>query len=231
MSMEGEIKMDKIIPFKKDIIFKTNLSEITSISLEHNLNKVGKCEISGNFVISGQYKIADTSIDVEEFSYELPFNINLDEKYILDKAEIDIDDFYYEIINDAVLSINIDVIVTNLEERLIEEEIELEPVRKEEILEVIPEMENTESEKDCLEMEEEKEVEEPRCIENEDIQNTLFDNISTFEETYKSYKIYIVRDGDTLETILEKYNITKEQIEEYNDLNEIKLGDKIIIPA
>ena len=92
-------------------LFKTNLSEITSISLEHNLNKEGISEISGNFVISGQYKIADTSVDVEDFSYELPFSINLDEKYILDKAEIDIDDFYYEIVNDSVLSVNIDVIV------------------------------------------------------------------------------------------------------------------------
>ena len=204
--------MDKIIPFKKDIIFKTNLSEITSISLEHNLNKEGISEISGNFVISGQYKIADTSVDVEDFSYELPFSINLDEKYILDKAEIDIDDFYYEIVNDSVLSVNIDVIVTNLEERIVEKELveELEPVRKE-IMEVNDEMKL------------EEKVEEPRCIEDEDIPNTLFDNISTFGETYKSYKVYIVREGDTLETILEKYNKTKEEIEEYNDLNEMKL--------
>ena len=220
MSMKREIKMVKIIPFKKDIIFKTNLSEITSISLEHNLNKEGISEISGNFVISGQYKIADTSVDVEDFSYELPFSINLDEKYILDKAEIDIDDFYYEIVNDSVLSVNIDVIVTNLEERIVEKELveELEPVRKE-IVEVNDEMEL------------EEKVEEPRCIEDEDIPNTLFDNISTFGETYKSYKVYIVREGDTLETILEKYNKTKEEIEEYNDLNEMKLGDKIIIPT
>ena len=35
----------------------------------------------------------------------------------------------------------------------------------------------------------------------------------------------------SLETILEKYNKTKEEIEEYNDLNEMKLGDKIIIPT
>ena len=177
-------------------------------------------EISGNFVISGQYKIADTSVDVEDFSYELPFSINLDEKYILDKAEIDIDDFYYEIVNDSVLSVNIDVIVTNLEERIVEKELveELEPVRKE-IMEVNDEMEL------------EEKVEEPRCIEDEDIPNTLFDNISTFGETYKSYKVYIVREGDTLETILEKYNKTKEEIEEYNDLNEMKLGDKIIIPT
>lgn len=233
MNMEGEFRMDKIIPFKKDIIFKTNISEITSISLEHNLNKIGTNEISGNFIISGDYKIADTSVDVEQFSYELPFNINMDEKYILDNAEIDIDDFYYEIINDAVLSINIDVIVTKLEERIIEDE--LEPIRKEEILEVTEQMETSETEsleiiEDQL-LDEEEMVQEPRCIEQEDIPTTLFDNIDTFEETYKSYKVYIVREGDTLETILEKYSITKEELEEYNDLKEMKLGDKIIIPA
>ena len=32
--------MKKIVPFKKDINFKTNIAEITSISLEHTL-KVG----------------------------------------------------------------------------------------------------------------------------------------------------------------------------------------------
>ena len=30
--------MKNIIPFKKDVIFKTNISEITSISLENTLN-------------------------------------------------------------------------------------------------------------------------------------------------------------------------------------------------
>ena len=30
--------MKNIIPFKKDVIFKTNISEVTSISLENNLS-------------------------------------------------------------------------------------------------------------------------------------------------------------------------------------------------
>ena len=39
--------MKKIIPFKKDIIFKTNLAEITSISLEHTL-KISEKIVNGN---------------------------------------------------------------------------------------------------------------------------------------------------------------------------------------
>lgn len=211
--------MRKIIPFKKEIIFKTNLSEITSISLEHNLSKISDCEIEGDLIVSGEYKIADTSVDVEKFLYELPFSVNMDERYILDDIVIDIDDFYYEILNDKVLSINIDVSIDNLSEK----EIELEPIniQKHDILEEITEENSIED----------KLSEEERCIEEETIKSTIFDNMDNFSETYKSYRVYIVRDGDTLETILEKYEITKELVEEYNDLTEIKIGDKIIIPS
>lgn len=40
--------MKKIVPFKKDINFKTNIAEITSISLEHTL-KVGNFTVDGDF--------------------------------------------------------------------------------------------------------------------------------------------------------------------------------------
>lgn len=78
------------------------------------------------------------------------------------------------------------------------------------------------------ELEEPKEItKEKRCIEDEG----LFSNLNSYSETYKSYKIYIVRDGDSIETILEKYSISKDKLEEYNDLKELKIGDKIIIPT
>ena len=48
---------------------------------------------------------------------------------------------------------------------------------------------------------------------------------------YYTYKIYIVRQGDTYETICNKYNITLDDLKEYNDLNELNVGDKIIIPS
>lgn len=175
--------MKKIVPFKKNIIFENNIYEITSISLEHVLNHTNNL-VEGTFTVSGEYKITEASVNVIPFSHELPFTINIDEKYNLDNVIIDIDDFYYEIINDNVLCVNIDVMLDNLEEKV-----------------------------------------EERCIEEEDKKE-----LST-GETYKSYTVYIVRSGDTIETILNNYEISKDKLLEYNDLTELKVGDKIIIPC
>jgi len=229
--------MKKIIPFKKDIIFKTNISEITSISLENTLEKKEDNSITGEFIVSGEYKISDESIHTESFSYDLPFDIHMDEKYNLDNAIIDVDDFYYEIINNNVLTVNIDVLIDKLEEKLILEEV------------VIP-RENILEEDRVFTLDETLEGnmnknDEVRCIENEDdileevkenIQipseiTSLFDNIDGSNETYKSYKVYIVREGDDLEFIMEKYETTRDIIEQYNDLKDLKIGDKIIIPS
>lgn len=214
--MRGEDRMEKIVPFKKDIIFKTNLSEITSISLEHHLDTLGTNEITGNFIVSGEYKITDTSMDVESFSYELPFHITLDEKYILDQAEMDIDDFYYEIINDTVLSVNIDVLIRNLDQKIVED------ISNEKEME---EVETREEKQETID------IPTQRCIEDEEIASTLFDQVHSVGETYKSYRVCIIREGDTIEKIIEKYETNKEELEEYNDLSDIKIGDKIIIPS
>ena len=194
--------MKKIVPFKKDIIFNTDISEIVSISLEHTLQSDNNL-VTGNFVVSGDYRISETSVNTEDFSYDLPFSINVDDKYILDNAIIDIDDFYYEITNNNVLNVNIDVLIDRLEEKELER-----PVIEERI--------------EQLEV-----IEEPRCIEEE---TNIFDNIDS-TDTYKSYTVYIVREGDTIESIMTKYSIEKELIIEYNDISELSIGDKIIIPC
>ena len=203
--------MKKLIPFKKDIIFKTNLSEITSISLENTL-KIEDKTLSGSFIISGDYKITEESKDTENFLYDLPFNIVFDDKYDLSNSIVDINDFYYEIVNDSVLSINIEVLVDKIEEILINEE--------DVILETVEDKRCIEEENEVIEKKEEK----------RESNINLFDNIS-IEETYSTYKIYIVRENDTIESIMEKYNIKKDALELYNDLTELKLGDKIIIPV
>ena len=60
--------------------------------------------------------------------------------------------------------------------------------------------------------------------------DSLFNQFSKDSEVYVTYNVFIVREGDTLESILEKYNIDLEELKKYNDLSEIKLGDKLIIP-
>jgi len=229
--------MKNIIPFKKDVIFKTNISEITSISLENTL-MIKNDVIKGEFIVNGEYKINDKSVTVDPFNLNLPFEIVIDERYETSKATIDIDDFYYEIVNDNVLRIAIDVLIDKLEERPIIEEFELideTPKR-----EVMPEIE----EEKCIE-----EVKEERCIEEEikdDIKeefkeresheemvekiDSIFNQFTKDSEVYVTYNVFIVRDGDTIESILDKYNIELDELKKYNDLSELKLGDKLIIP-
>ena len=103
--------MKKIIPFHKEIPFKTNLEEITSISLEHTIHPE-KNKISGEFIVSGEYKISENSHCVESFSYELPFE-NEFPNCNLEKAVVDIHDFYYEIEDNRVI-LHIDVLIDGL---------------------------------------------------------------------------------------------------------------------
>lgn len=238
--------MKKIIPFKKDIIFKTNISEIASISLDHTLHMENNNSISGDFTVSGDYKMTESSVNVEPFSYNLPFDITMDERYQVDGASVDINDFYYEIVNENVLSVNIEVAIDGLEEPLMPEQPMIEEFEGVEEMEPITIdrsfMEDTfDSEMVGVATAETEEYAETvstemeetdRCIEPEDEKiSSLFDSMDESVETYQSYKVYIVRDEDTLETILEKYSITKEELESYNDIKEIHIGDKMIIPT
>lgn len=193
--------MKKIIPYKKELKFDTEVAEITSISLENTLKKASKDYITGEFIVSGEYKINPTSTDTEKFNFELPFDINIDSKYKTDDLTIDIDDFYYELSNNDMI-VNISVLLDNLEE--------IEELRNE------VNMEKTE---------EVKEEVQTRELETTDV----FDNFEV-EEAYRTYKVYIVRENDTLESILEKFNVKKEELELYNDLSKVTVGLKIIIP-
>jgi len=233
--------MKKIVPFKHEAKFKTKISEVTSISLEHTLHKEDG-GITGEFIVSGDYKMNDTSTSTEYFSLNLPFDIVLDEKYNIDDALIDINDFYYEILNDDKLIINIEVVIDKIVERLIEV--------KKQVITLEPEIEEE------LEVKEQDKVEESRIEESvsessvsslsesssevseifkedkevEEVVENLM-SVTNKETEYTTYHIHIVRDGDTLDEILEKYSVSQELLSYYNNLSELKIGDKLLIPA
>lgn len=193
------MKLKKIVPFKKELFFKDNIAEVTSISLEHSLHKDNN-SVTGEFYINGEYKVTNVSSSVDRFEFTVPFEIALDEKYDTKNAIVDIDDFYYEIFDSNVLLINVEVRIDKLEEvrEIIEFEEEEPIIFKEEIKKV----------KEYFHEEE----------------------IKTTKSEYVTYKIYIVKENDTLDTILETYNVDKEELSKYNVLDSIKIGDKIIIP-
>lgn len=63
----------------------------------------------------------------------------------------------------------------------------------------------------------------------DDFANDLFSNLDN-TETYTTYYVYIVKEEDTIDKIISLYGVTKEDIENYNDITSIKPGDKVIIP-
>lgn len=230
--------MKQIIPFVKDISLDSKISEITSIALEHNLKMENSDSIVGVFTVSGKYKMNEISINEEVFEKKINFDITLDDKYDASKVMIDVDDFYYEIINEEYLRVHIDVKVDNLvyfkeestlpieEEEPLLEEISLEQDYK-------ANDQRKESEESTMDIKEENQViEESRDdkIDAPQITNTITSNFLGTEEKYSTYKVHIIREEESIETIIEKYNVSKEELEKYNSLDNVILGTKIIVP-
>lgn len=296
--------MKQIIPFKKELLFKTKISEITSISLENTLSLKENDLVSGEFHISGDYKMTEASINREKFYFTLPFEITLDSDYDPNTINIDIDNFYYEVINDDSLQVNIDVYVdgekmeTKKEENqeLIDSQVEIEKTIIDEISEIkevekIKETENLDrsveeiimKEKPSLEnipsnnsLQEERKKDKISDIKNMDNlniaesgddslnqiinykedpiiklekeekvnninidskQNNINNNFNLFDsdifntDTYVTYYVYLVKEEDNIDKIMEKFSVTKDELENYNDLSNIKAGTKLIIPS
>jgi len=216
--------MHKIISLKKEITFKNTIEEIVSISMDNKLC-LEDLLVKGDFVVEGEYLNLSKR---EPFHFEIPYLGYLDENYDTSGANVKVDDFYYEIIEPNKLLLSIDILVDNLsEKKLIEEKVEelklLVENRKEELVS------QNEEKKDEVRIVESTVVEEEKLEDKTCIRDMLIfkDN---YQEAYMSYKVYIVREGDTLESILDKYKITRDLLNKYNIINEIQVGDKLIIP-
>lgn len=205
--------MNKIVPFKKDVDFDC-IYQINSISLEHNLSLKEENIVKGNFIVSGSYKKTDASVNIDEFNFELPFEISIDNKYDTSNITIDINDFYYEIIDNQLLSLNIEVIIDNLEEK--------EVIMKTDDRKIIEETLNApeESIKDNIQNEKEADRE----------LESIFDGLDC-NDNYVTYKIHVMGENDTIESVLKKYGVKKSVLDDYNNLIDLKIGDKIIIPT
>ncbi len=271
------ICVKKIIPFRKDLEFNTPLYEVTSISLEHHLTKKTDTLISGNFIISGDYKQTESSENKDPFNFTLPFDIALATKIDLDDMLLDVDDFYYET-GKNTLKVNIDLLLDATEIGEPEKEKEdRENINGKDVESIDSNIYNDNDDSRVPDEFNDVNYKKPQ-LENlpnsldnsgvslDDIQNDNFmdsinnDNVSdngtsnivnsnininenqninennnlfaSFEtaDTYTAYRVYLIKEDDTIDTILKKYNVTKDDLSAYNDLSDIKYGDKIIIP-
>lgn len=251
--------MKQIIPFKKDLPFKTKVSDITSISLERKIEILDGGIVTGTFYITGDYKMNEGSINREKFSFDLPFDITLDPRYDVNSVKADIEDFYYDVINEDTLKVNIDLYIeaeylpdNSLNNDVLTEEdksnnkmddVQKEDEPVEEDRNIMMESKSDSKNDENIEIEKDKEVTSEKIknddatmndsdIERNDVDdfaNDLFSNLDN-TETYTTYYVYIVKEEDTIDKIISLYGVTKEDIENYNDITSIKPGDKVIIP-
>lgn len=206
--------MNCIIPFTKDVKFKSNIAEILSVSLEHDYT-ANETEVLGNFTISGEYKTHEVSVNKEHFEYVLPFSVNMTNKIDTNSVNFEVQDFTYEVIDNDTLRVNIEYSINADEAK--EEEPLFKQVEE-------PTLDNL-----LDEIDKEVEVKEERDI-SEETKDTILNNINDSDDVYVTYHIHEMKETDTVESICLKYNTSDAILGEYNDLSTLTLGDKIIIP-
>lgn len=216
--------MNLVIPFTKDIKFKTNIGEILSVSLEHDYSS-NELEVLGNFTISGEYKQHEVSVNKEKFSFVLPFSVSLSSKVDPDSVIFEIEDFTYEVVDNDTLRVNIEYKINakeqnnNVELLKAEEDISLDKLLDE------IDTNRSEIEEEPLV---EKEIKEERIKGDEE--KTILNNINMDEEKFITYKVHEMKETDTIESICINYKTTQNILEKYNDLKNLTIKDKIIIP-
>ena len=241
--------MKSIIPYEKEINFETKISEISSISLEYEADLVNDA-IEGNFLLEGEYKVHEVSVNKEPFKFKLPFVVELGNNLDPKTVKHDISDFTYDIVGDTTLKVNIDLLVEG-------EEYEVEnDDRKGELIdddeddeEVMASDDNNSSIDDLLDnldlpikdapvvIDEEslnkiKEVVKEENKEEEIVDKSIIlNNALNSEDSYVTYHIHIVKEEETLESIASVEKVSKEVISDCNDTSNLVPGIKLIIPS
>ena len=225
--------MNQKIEFKKDCMLKTYVSSITDISLTHDY-KILDDTIEGYFDVTGSYKVTMSSVETEDFMFTIPFTIALSSLIDKDTIDLKLSDFNYSVEKDVLhLKMFLDMDYQEIE---IKEDTE----DNEEIDNMINDLIDKDSTTDIKSPSEfhnevmldnvidsKEEVSTKEKVSEKNF-NTIFNEVK--ESNFSKYKVYIMRSEDTLESILVKYNVTMEEIKEYNDIDNINIGSKIVIP-
>ena len=223
--------MNQKIEFKKDCMLKTYVSSITDISLTHDY-KILDDTIEGYFDVTGSYKVTMSSVETESFMFTIPFTIALSSLIDKDTIDLKLSDFNYSVEKDVLhLKMFLDMDYQEIE-------IKEDTKDNEEIDNMINDLidkDSTTNIKSPIEFHNEVMLdnvidskEEVKENVSEKNFNTIFNEVK--ESNFSKYKVYIMRSEDTLESILVKYNVTMDEIKEYNDIDNINIGSKIVIP-
>ena len=240
--------MKELVNFNGELEFRNNIFEISSISLESEY-EVCPDKISGVFLVSGSYRGHEISLNQETFNKKLPFEYSFKDKMIEDTVSLEVKDFTYEIDQNKV-SINIEYEIKG-EKMIFEDEREFDKFLEDHEVEVVDLTDEKDDENEKIEekieepVEEEKEdktieeeKEEVRSIPEEKEEerkktndSEIIDTLKDGENTYITYHIHVCDESDTLEYLANKYKISIDIIKDYNSIDNISAGMKLIIPC
>lgn len=221
--------MKKRVIIDKQIQFPTMIGEITAISLEKELSFVDSNNVEGNLYVKGKYKLTEASRLEEDFYYKIPTEIVLSEKIKLENAQIEIMDFSYQIENQDTMICHIELLIEGeeVEEMLEDRECDGDSSDKKEIEipsiaeEIVTVDDNTSNDSATLDEENN---------DNEVLHESVFPELNENDTEYGTFLVYNVRGNETIQSIIEKYHTTLEEVEKYNDIKDLSVGTKIIIP-
>lgn len=237
--------MKKIINFTDDIEFRNNIYEISSISLEREFETTEN-DISGTFIITGSYRGHEISLNQESFTKKIPFSYHFEEPMDKETITMEVDDFTYEI-DQNKLCVEIEYEIEGdkmifddereFDKFLENHEVELVDFKddiKEEEKPIIEEnVEVCEQEKEEEKEEEKEKQEKQEKTEDREVKvdTEIMDTLTGGENTYITYHIHVCDESDTLEYIANKYKISIDVIKDYNSIDNISVGMKLIIPC
>lgn len=228
--ISGTYKMTEASTIEEEFSYKVPVEIMLTTALEEETRKVDinnftyaivneeALSIIVELLIEGLEKIEVEEEKVEEEEEEVEEVIEPKEEVSADVREVKDENIREsENVEDNTKE-EIEVLTTD-------EEKEEEPVSLEEKL---PSLEEVPV------MKEEEKVTEPAMKEdtsNKQVMDSIFSAFANTEETYSTYSVYILREDDNLEEVISKYNTNREVLSEYNDLDNLKVGSKLIIPT
>ncbi len=229
--------MKKLINFTDDIEFRNNIYEISSISLEREFEATEN-DISGTFIITGSYRGHEISLNQESFTKKIPFSYHFEEPMDKETITMEVDDFTYEI-DQNKLCVDIEYEIEG-DKMIFDDEREFDKFLENHEVELVDFKDDIKEEKPIIEenveaCEQEKEEEKEKQEKNEDrevkVDTEIMDTLTGGENTYITYHIHVCDESDTLEYIANKYKISIDVIKDYNSIDNISVGMKLIIPC
>ncbi len=207
------------------------MTEASTLEEKFNYN------IPVDITVVEKFDLSSVKISIDNFYYEIVNDDIL--KCNIDLLIDGIEEIVIEEENKEVAKLEtIDIDLPNLEEESVREcdgdiksrkDLDLEEdadlFKQDEMIEKLEQSTSVEKEDDEI-MEEKEEMDEK----THNI-SSLFESFEFAEETFKTYSIYILRKEDTIEKVMDKYKVSKEQLSDYNDLSNLEIGSKLIIPS